>query len=121
MKKSVIGLVFSIIFLNGCAEYDCIQATTFEPIATCEPGYTCFSYKAPANFTTPKDTVAGENYRIKMLEMHLKENGYKNYEIASRTAIRIGGTISSAYNIFYVVKVKQDKEEVLLPELGRKL
>jgi hypothetical protein len=106
----VMLLVLPLIFfflLAGCAHFDRIMVTKFEPIRT-ENGVQYFKYTSFADAVYPIDSDDAERTRIAWLETWLKDNGLnqKDYTLVSRVPIlRNKGLLGSVYDIYYEVKV----------------
>jgi hypothetical protein len=101
----VCAVLHTAIF--GCASFDRIGATKFEPIRT-EAGAQVFKFTAFADSVYPLKSEDAERTRIDWLETWLKDNGYdpKKYEVISRVPVlRNKGLLGDIYDIFYEVRV----------------
>jgi len=105
--------LFTILFVAGCSHLDRIACTSLAPTHI-KNGCQHFKYKAFADTVYPLDSEKAEATRIKWLEKWLADNGYPNpeYEIISRQPIlRNKGLLGGVYDIYYDVKVNQDKNK----------
>ncbi len=110
MKKFILSIL--LLFFCGCANMD-KGWTEFKPVGECEPNYRCFEYKTTPNMNgVPSNEKDAENYRMEILKLWLKDNGYEDcqYEIVSREPVVCNkGVFGEAYDIYYKIKIKNNK------------
>src|SRR5690606_11864770 len=77
-----------LFIMFGCAYFDRIAVTKFEPIRT-EVGAQVFKFTAFADAAYPLTSEDAERTRIHWLEKWLEDNGYdpKKYEVISRVSV----------------------------------
>jgi len=106
----IIGVLAFLIVLSlalGCASFDRIAVTKFEPLRT-EENAQFFKFTAISDAAYPLNSEQAERTRINWLETWLRDNGHgdKRYEIVSRVPIlRHNALLGDVYDIFYEVKV----------------
>jgi hypothetical protein len=107
MKKIFLVLSFVIAILTaGCASYDRMAITTFEPMDG-KGSEGVFKYTALAGGGYSAEiTSKAEKIRIDWLEWYLSKNGFdsKSYEITRRETVVTG---EASYRIIYTVKAER--------------
>lgn len=107
-NRSMVFLAYVALFsiILGCASFDRIAVTKFEPIRT-EAGAQVFKFTAFADAVYPLKSEDAELTRIEWLETWLADNGYdpKKYEVTSRVPVlRNKGLIGEVYDVFYEIR-----------------
>lgn len=101
-------VAFAIMLLSGCASYDRVVGTRFEPTKI-ENKYAYFRFTAFADIAYPLDSDEAEKTRINWLEQWLSDNGYTGikYELLSRRPVlRNKGLIGDVYDVYYDIRVE---------------
>lgn len=107
-RQKILLSIALLACTSGCANFDRISATSFEPLNNCKEGYQCFKYISYADAVFPEGDEKAEKYRLEMLRIWLKNNGleYAKYKITSRKAVLTNhGLLGDVYKIYYEIQV----------------
>jgi len=105
MKTILMSIVLAL--LSGCANLDKLQ-TELKTADNCEKGFDYYTYKAFEDVDFKENSPNGEKYRMEMLELLLKDNGYDagHYEILSRIPVlKNKALLGDMYDVYYTIKV----------------